>query len=146
MNTTLKLTVLSVAILAGGFSVAYAQGKERPSFETLDTDGDGQITSAEMEARGAGRFALVDTNSDGGISLDELQATHAKRADDRAAKLMERLDTNGDKLLSAEEMSKSRRGGGAGRLFKTADADKNGAISKAEFDQAMLAHKGRHKK
>ncbi len=71
------LTALAVSIAVGGLgltTVASAQprGDKMPSFEMFDTNGDGVITLAEIEAIGAEKFAKSDTNGDGFLDADEL--------------------------------------------------------------------------
>ena len=71
----------------------------------LDTDGDGRISRAEMQAGKSGmdqRFAQMDVNKDGYIDKADRQARMAQR---RA------------------------------ECFGKADADKNGQLSRAEFDK-----------
>lgn len=150
MTHALKLFALSAAIIVGGLSVADAKGGghrgERASFETLDTDGDGQITKAEIEARGADRFASVDTDGNGELSKDELIAQSAERQAQRVDKMLERLDADENGTLSQAELEAAPRRGGGDRLFKRADADENGSISKEEFETAMEKRGGRDKK
>ncbi len=136
------------AISAGAFGWAQAQGRSegpmagmgpmggmdaRPTFQDLDTDGDGSITIAEMKARSAARFAESDTDGDGKLTADELTAAMAARAAERAATAMARMiewrDTDGDGALSQAEMS----GDLGPRIFMNLDADDDGKISAEEF-------------
>lgn len=110
------------------------------AFSELDTNGDGAVTQEEMDARKAARFAEADTNGDGLLSVDEMLAAQAKQEEDRrarrAARMIERFDSNDDGQLSAEELSE-REGGRRGSLFERADADNDGKISEEEFQTAM---------
>ena len=132
-----------VALMVIGGGAAWARGNDRgPDFSTLDADGDGRVTQAELQAAGQVRFAAVDTNGDGVLSLEELQAQGSHRAARRAAHIIERFDADGYGALSLEELP--RRGGDrAERMFSRMDSDSDGAISEAEFDAAraeMRAH------
>ena len=134
----MKKRILMIALFSGTVMMAgavQAQGQRGgPDFATLDADGDGILTQEEMESRGAARFAEADTDGDGGLSADELTAAAAARAAERTARMLERLDTNGDGLLQQTEMQP--RGDRAGKMFERMDTDGDGGISEAEFDAA----------
>lgn len=157
MTHAFKLAALGAAITLGVAATGSPGGAEaregqhgahhgnRPSFEMLDTNADGQLTRAELESHRAARFAEADNNGDGMLSLEELQAQGAERAAKRAARMMEHLDANSDGQLTQEEMAQGRRGGGLERMFGRVDADEDGVISKAEFDTAR-EKAGKHRK
>ena len=93
----------------------------------------------ELQAQGEARFASIDTNGDGGLSAEELIAAAEGRAEDRAARMLERLDENGDGILQMDEMP--RRGGDrAERMFDRVDANDDGVISQEEFETAKERH------
>lgn len=145
MKKHLKLTVLALALTGTALaSAANAMpgGKrggpdmEPPSFEELDTNGDGVVTLEELEALGAARFAEMDTDGDGSISADEMLAAMQERAAERMAKGIERMiekhDENGDGVLSAEELPQPKHD----RMIERLDEDGDGAISAEEFEAA----------
>ena len=76
---------------------------------TLDTDKDGKISEAEIEAHRAAQLAAVDADKNGLLSAEELAAMHVKamteRANAMAQRMIERLDGDGDGLLSAAELA-----------------------------------------
>lgn len=138
-----QMTILAIALGAVAL-VGTAEAKSADhrgahmSFEELDTDNDGQVTQAEMEAQGAARFAKVDADGDGFLSAAELDIAAQERAKKRAAHMIERMDTDGDGQLSLEEMGKGRDGiskRGA-KMFERMDADNSGGLSKEEFEAA----------
>ena len=135
----MKNTILRAALLAGvvmSAGAAQAQGhRDRPDFATLDANGDGVVTMAELQAQGDARFAARDTNGDGALSAAELQAAGAEHAAERAARMLERLDANGDGLLQQSELQ-ARGGDRMAQMFDRADANDDGAISEAEFAAA----------
>ncbi len=145
---TSKMILLTAGIaVALPMAVTAAPHGSRIDFETLDADGNGEITQAELTAQAEARFAEADTNGDGNLSVEELTARaegkSQERMERRIAKMIERRDANGDGVLSAEEMrpDESR----AERRFDKLDADDNGSISKEEFETAMARHGDKRK-
>jgi len=137
------LAALATATLVLAVPAAQARllgpGPEmRPSFETLDADGDGQITEAEMKAFGDARFKEADTNGDGLLSAEEMAARAAKAVQTRLTSRFERMvkyrDKDGDGLLSAEEMTSGQLGA---RFMEHFDSNDDGKISAEEFADAM---------
>lgn len=129
-------------------SVSFAKGGQpgaRMSFETLDADGSGDVTIAEMQSAGSARFEEADANGDGFLSADEITQKDSERAAKRVARMIEKRDANGDGQLSLEEMRPDDER--VAKRFARLDADGNGAISQEEFD-AMKKHRGggRHKR
>ncbi|QFT80159.1 EF hand [Roseovarius sp. THAF27] len=146
MKNLMIMSALGMTIALGGAVQGVAASGEgkgpRHSFEDLDTNGDGQITKGEMQARMKERFDEADTDGDGVMSLEEMQARGQERAAKRAAKMIERLDSDGDGGVSFEE-AQARRGG---KMFDRADTDGDGAISQAEFDAAREKMREMHAK
>jgi Ca2+-binding EF-hand superfamily protein len=162
MNSLKKVTAvtLSSALALGLVGSALAQdaeqggmrgGKGGPDlaamFEMLDADNDGKVTQAEIDAHRAARVAEVDANKDGLLSAEELAQMQIKaataRATEMAAKMVQRLDTDGDKLLSAAELM---AGPGPESMLDRIDMDGDGAVSLAEIEAAkekMDEHGGR---
>ncbi|WP_375255809.1 EF-hand domain-containing protein [Yoonia sp.] len=142
----MKTKVLMAAVLSGLVLVAgaaQADGpRDRPDFATLDLNGDGALSLDEMQAQGEARFAAADANGDGALSAQELIAAAGQRAEDRAAKMIERLDANEDGVLQMDEMP--RQGGDrAERMFERVDADGDGVLSQDEFETAQERRGGR---
>lgn len=148
---TIRIIGLGAAICAGTLAMAGNQGNQggmkdpgmRPGFETLDADGDGQITRDEMQARHEARFARADADGDGRLTRDEMLAAAQKRAERRIDRMLARHDSDGDGALDEAEMAGMRKGRMMERMFDHMDADGDGAISRAEFDSARkMHHKG----
>ena len=121
-------------------------------FARLDANNDGNVTREEgraamqamraerREQRGDQRMHERDANNDGSLSRDEFLAGPSER--------FAQLDTNHDGQLSAEERPQRGehrgwrghgRGGHPGGGLRGADANNDGAISRAEFDAGGLA-------
>lgn len=152
MKNGFLMTGLGAAILAGtvvqaedGHGHMGHQG-ERPGFETLDADGDGQVTRDEIAGRMQARFDAADTDGDGKLSRAELSARiEARQAEHRERRLnwmMEHRDADGDGALAMDEM----RGGRAGHFFDRMDHDGDGAVSAEEFEKMKAKHRHGHGK
>jgi Ca2+-binding EF-hand superfamily protein len=107
--------------------------------EKLDTDKDGAVSKAEFEAKRNADFTAADTNKDGNVSAAELSAFHEKKMAERKAerekRMYDRLDANKDGKVTKGEFE------GAG-MFDRMDTNKDGKIAADE----MMAHgKGSHR-
>ena len=106
----------------------------RPSFGTLDADGNGRITRDEGSAHSSKRFSEADADGDGFLTEDELARGAQERAKTMAARILERLDTDDDGRISEAEMS--ARMDRSGKMFDRLDANEDGGISEEEFAAA----------
>lgn len=155
-STTLTLA-LAALLAAGAPALAHDQGMmgrgpmgggEGFDFAAVDTDKDGKITAAELQAHRAAEVAKADADADGKLSAAELAALHVARmtagAEARAARMVSALDANGDGLLDAAEMATRP---GPEIAFDRLDADSDGALTEAELAAAgerMGRGEGRH--
>ena len=127
----------SIALTAAAPVAAKERGGDRPAFSDLDTDGNGEVTLAEMEAFRAAKFAEIDTDGNGSLSAEELLAAReadSDRAERRINRMIERADANDNGTIELDEM----RGGGerGAERFAEADADGSGGLSEAEMKDA----------
>jgi Ca2+-binding EF-hand superfamily protein len=109
--------------------------------QRFDKNGNGAVEIAELPERMQKWLAKADTNNDGKITVDELKA-HAQV---RREEMFKRADKNSDGALSADEV------GHRWERLQVADTDRNGAVTRAELDQARAegklrgpGHKGHH--
>ena len=143
--------VIVTALLAGSL---LAQGPRRggppgggggaglPVLAALDTDGDGELSSKEIDNATAS-LRTLDKNKDGKLSREELLP--APRGGGPAGpsfrELVERLmafDKNGDGKLSRDELPERIRG-----LLDRADANKDGLVDKDELTRHAQQQAGR---
>ncbi len=141
-------TALPGASLAEGGPGAPDGALMLQRFDQIDADKDGKVTEAEISAFRAQRFAAADADKNGSLSLEEMTAMQTAEMQDRigqrAARMIAHLDGNADGQISAEEFAAGR---GAKSPFQRADADGDGAISKAEAEdmaQRMADRGGKH--
>ncbi len=156
-TTVTSRIVLTGLVIATGFAAQAASGDgegkrdgkmrgERPSFEMLDADKNGELTMEELQAHARVRFDERDANKDGKLSAEEMVKDGQKRAEKRAGKMIERHDTDGDGMVSFEEMSNGRKEGRGAKMFERIDADSNGTISEEEYAQMKEMGRGHGKR
>ena len=112
-------------------------------FDSIDTDKDGKLSYAELEASRKAEFDAADTNKDGALSADELSARALARFQeklaDRTQAMLDNMDNDGNGSLSEDEM-----GEGPGmRNFARIDGDNDGFVTKEEIQAGMKHHKKR---
>lgn len=131
------LALSTTAIAAPGMmknaepmTLAQMQAKAAERFARMDVNGDGKIDQADRAARQAQRFDKLDTDNNGAISEAEYQAAHAGHA------------KGGDHAAMADGKRgdhKGHRMGGGMRMMRMADTNKDGTITRAEFDAGVQA-------
>lgn len=147
MNKFFTTTAASMlAVLLAGTAAAQADSKP--------VDRNADVSRARLVQRLDAQFAKLDNNKDGTISAAERQDVRS----DRVEKRFKRIDADGNGSVTLSEMKAAhgRRGGapgeqrpdgakhrvhhGHGRGFVRAglDANKDGQISKAEFQSKAL--------
>ena len=132
-----QITFAALLLSLAGIAQAHGGGSPMrgPDFATLDADGDGYITQAEMKSRAEERFVAADVNGDWMLSVEEMHAQNAERSGENVERMMQHLDANADGRLSEDELP--RRGK---RKFAAADSDGDGVLTAAEL-QAQAAER-----
>lgn len=164
-----KLAVLAAAALAltAGSALAQPPGRGAGPFGLLqnDANGDGRLTRAEFDAAQTARFNAVDTNKDGKATAEEFKAVREARASERradmAAARFKALDADSNGQVSQSEFAAAagkaddqrargfRAGHGGDRhgpmkaWDRRGGADKDGAVTQAEFNARGLEAFGR---
>ena len=101
---------------------------------TQDVEGSGQLTAASHLAGAAKRFEMMDTDRDGKVTAAEIKASRGAEsiawANDQisATEKIRELDTNKDGALTAQEYTDSSQ-----KMFNKLDADGDGVLSTAEM-------------
>ena len=167
MKSFLIRGVAAAAILIGGAAVATTTTTQpaKTAPQARQHRVAQPITRADIQARIAKTFARLDTNHDGMVTEAELDAIDAQRAqkmEQRAekfdpSKIFDRLDLNHDGKITVAEANAARnqraqaKGGQPAQasatafsgLFARADSNKDQVITRAEFTAMGDQIKGR---
>ena len=73
-------------------------------FQRMDMDGDGRVTTEEAVSAALTRHQKADQDGDGQISAEEHRQERREHHQKRADRLFDKADSNGDELLSREEL------------------------------------------
>jgi len=123
---------------------AAAEQRAAQTFDKLDANRDGKIDPADRALREKARFDRVDANHDGQLSYAEFTAMHDRRDGARGGRGPQGAERGdrGEHRMAMRGPGRGGhdgfRGGFRGGMSRMADADKDGAITKAEFQAAAL--------
>ncbi len=123
------------------------------------------MTRTDVQTRVKTHFAEMDTNEDGAVTQAEIDAGRTAKMAERHGEMFTKMDTDKNGSISRAEfdahhagMMQSGRGGMegrrgmkhggrhgdmghmGGRMFAMADANKDGKVTEAEATSAALAH------
>ncbi|MCY4542895.1 MAG: EF-hand domain-containing protein [Rhodobacteraceae bacterium] len=96
-------------------------------FETIDADGDGTLTQAEIDAFRIERLEAHDANGDGNLSLDEFSELWQEFTQPMTVRVFQMLDADGDAIITREEYDRP-----FGDIVQRLDTDGDGSISQDE--------------
>ena len=150
-------TAVALAVTLGLVPASFAAGQESedgqaeddaralrrlPAFGALDTDDDGEISAAEIDAAPES-LASLDGDGGGSLSEEELRPPGSgpiggpARTPPEATTAFMTFDADGDGALEGTELPSQLRS-----LLARADADGDGAASEAEILALMAAEGG----
>lgn len=92
-----------------------------------DTDGDGALTQAEIDAYRSAQVSAADASGDGNLEIEEFATLYNQFMRPHMVDAFQELDADGDGAITAEELN-TRVDGLVDRL----DRDGDGAISPAD--------------
>lgn len=106
-------------------------------FESYDTNGDGKLTQAEIDAARADRLARFDADGDQSLTLEEYEALWVDAMRDRMVDRFQHLDENGDAIVTAEEFSRP-----FARIVQFMDRNDDGEISRDDMRRKGYGPRG----
>ncbi len=115
-------------------------------FDKMDFNKDGFVDRSDMQARMAQAkatfFAGADDNKDGRLSRDEFVVEHGARSAERHEQWAARAAANGKAAMARPAPSLAQQIQRANAHFDRMDANKDGSLTRAEFDAAKVGRKG----
>ena len=72
-------------------------------FTTIDADGDGSLSQAEIDKLRNDRHAAYDANGDGNLDLDEFAGLWQETTHPLTVRIFQMLDTDGDAIITRAE-------------------------------------------
>jgi Ca2+-binding EF-hand superfamily protein len=137
--------ITRLSLIAAGIAFASAAGAQAPA------QAQQQISKVDFTKNIDTRFAALDTNRDGSVSKAEIEAAQAKALQEAQADQQQRmeaefnkLDTNHDKSLSLAEFKAAAPAPTAAetpdQMIAAMDTNKDGKISAAEYRAQPLAN------
>lgn len=122
------------------------QAKAGDRFDKMDFNKDGFVDRSDMQARmtqaRAAFFAGADDNKDGRLSRDEFVVERGARISERREQWAARAAANGKAANVRPAPSLEQQIQRATAQFDRMDANKDGSLTRAEFDAAKLSRKG----
>ena len=136
IGTFSGIVMLSALTLASpSFAADSKPATADAEFRKMDTNKDGKVSASEHAAGAKQMFETMDANKDGKVTVAEMDAAYqritgrkATKSDMSAADKIKVVDTNGDRVLTAEEHAAGSRA-----MFEKMDRDKDGFLTKAEL-------------
>ncbi len=161
MKKGIKITIAAVAVVlvaGAGLSVAshasggYGYAKEHgwrhgggfsrgiALFERLDGDKNGTVTQAEITKARGDQLAKFDTDGNGKLALKEFQALWLERMHPRMVDQFQRLDNDGDAIVTGEEFNRPLT-----FMMRRLDRNNDGQITKNEIrSRRYKSHRRSH--
>lgn len=122
------------------------QSKGGDRFDRMDFNKDGYVDRADMQARmtqaRAAFFSGADSNRDGRVGRDEFVVETGARSAERREQWAARAAANGKSATMRPAPSLEQQVQRASAKFDRLDTNKDGLLTRAEFDAFKPGHKG----
>ena len=116
-------------------------------FTEMDANKDGYLDRSDRELRmrkeRAAFFTGADANRDGRLSRDEFAVEQGARGAERRAQFAQRAEAAGKTPKARPVPTEAEQLQRAGKAFDRMDANKDGTVTRAEFDAAKPMHGGK---
>ena len=116
-------------------------------FTEMDANKDGYLDRADralrMTRERAAFFAGADVNKDGKLSRDEFAVEQGARGAERREQFAQRVEAAGKTPKARQVPTEAEQLQRAGQAFDRMDANKDGTVTRAEFDAAKPMHGGK---
>ena len=93
-------------------------------FESIDADGDGRLTQAEIDKVRNDRHTAHDANGDGNLCLEEFAGLWHETTRPLTVRAFQMLDTDGDAVVTRAEYDRPLAG-----IVERLDRDRDGGLS-----------------
>ncbi len=113
-----------------------AQMLER--FKAADENGDKKLTKAEIYQSRSKRAAEIDTNNDGTINAAEMDAAGKEMRLKRQQRMLGRMDTDGNGMVSADEYARTGT-----RMMQHMDRNHDGIVTLEEATNPPMKGHGK---
>ncbi|RVU33673.1 hypothetical protein EOI86_21190 [Hwanghaeella grinnelliae] len=110
-----------------GFGGHHGGPRGEMIFRTFDTDKDGTVTAAEINAETERRMSGNDANGDGALSLEEFQGVWMEMLRNRMVDAFQRFDDDGDGVITKAEVDEK-----TSWMMSRMDRDGDGKITREE--------------
>ncbi len=124
------------------------KGKVADRFDKMDVNKDGYIDRADMQARmtqeRAEFFNGADANHDGRVTRDEFIVEQGARSAERREKWASHTQDTGKQIKNRQAPTEQQQISVAGKRFDAMDTNKDGALTRAEFDAFKPKGHGMH--
>ena len=115
-------------------------------FTEMDANKDGYLDRSDRELRmrkeRAAFFTGADANRDGGLSRDEFAVEQGARGAERRAQFAQRAEAAGKMPKVRPVPTEAEQLQRAGKAFDRMDTNKDGTVTRAEFDAAKPMRRG----
>lgn len=96
-------------------------------FDSIDADGDGQLTQAEIDQVRNDRHAQYDANGDGNLGLEEFAGLWQETTRPLTVRAFQMLDRDGDAIVTRAEYDRP-----LANIVEWLDRDDDGALSMSD--------------
>ena len=110
-----------------GFGKAFIASFATDMFDSVDADGDGKLSQAEIDQAREALHAAHDADGDGSLGLEEFAGLWQETTRPLTVRAFQMLDTDGDAVVTREEYDRP-----LARIVERFDRNGDGALSMSD--------------